>query len=283
MTALPSLLLDGRAPAACDLDWLLASRALAFGEGIFTTIRVTASKAVFLDDHLARLQTGLAALLYPEETFDWVVLEQEIQQLSHELQEGMLKVMLLAGPGGQGYRRAKQQSWHRLIHPRLLAIKHQAYQGIACWWQACPGSSPEPASKHLNRLSQVLASQGCPTDFAEALQYNAEGQLTEGIARNVFWYHQGRWYTPALQTGALAGVMRRQLLNYFTLNQVIETQATLAELQQAEEVFVCNSLQGIWPVISLEDTHGCLAQWSVGPHTQQLMAAFHPRLGLPSN
>lgn len=283
MTALPTLLLDGRAPAASDLDWLLASRALAFGEGVFTTIRVTASKAVFLDDHLRRLQAGLAALLYPAEIFDWSLLEQEVKQLSNELQEGMLKVMLLAGPGGQGYRRAKQQSWHRLIHPRLLAINNQAYQGIACWWQACPGSNPESASKHLNRLSQILASEGCPASFTEALQYNAEGQLTEGIARNVFWYSQGYWHTPSLQTGALAGVMRRQLLNYLTANQVIETQTNLAELKQAEEVFVCNSLQGIWPVTSLQDASGCLANWPVGPHTQQLMAAFHPQLGLPFN
>lgn len=283
MTPLPSLLLDGRNPAASDLDWLLASRALAFGEGVFTSIRVTAGKAVFIEDHLKRLQAGLAALLYPAETFDWSLLQQEIQQLSTELQEGMLKVMLLAGPGGVGYRRAKQQSWHRLIHPRLLGINNRAYQGIACWWQACPGSNPESASKHLNRLSQILASEGCPSNFAEALQYNAEGIVNEAIARNVFWFAKGHWYTPDLQTGALAGVMRRQLLNYLTADQVIETHANLAELKQADEVFICNSLQGIWPVTSLQNSSGELANWPVGPHTQQLMAAFHPQLGLPLN
>ncbi len=283
MHALPSLLLDGRNPTASDLDWLLASRALAFGEGVFTSIRVTQGKAIFLDDHLARLQTGIAALLYPEEIFDWSLLQKEVIQLSHELQEGMLKVMLLAGPGGLGYRRAKQQSWHRVIHPRLMPINNLAYQGIACWWQACPGSNPEPANKHLNRLSQILASQGCPANFYEALQYNAKGEVNEGIARNVFWYSQGHWYTPSLKTGALAGVMRRQLLNYLTTASVIETQAGLTELKQAEEVFVCNSLQGIWPITSLEDASGCLASWPIGPHTQQLMAVFHPQLGLPLN
>ncbi|GLR64283.1 aminotransferase class IV [Marinospirillum insulare] len=283
MTALPPMLLDGRQPTASDLDWLLASRALAFGEGVFTTLRVTQGQAVFIEDHLWRLQKGLASLLYSTETFDWPLLKLEIDDLAQALQEGMLKVMLLAGPGGVGYRRAKHQAWHRFIHPRRLTVNQSAYQGIACWWQACPGSNPEPASKHLNRLSQILASEGCPDTFLEALQYNVKGEVSEAIARNVFWYSQGAWHTPSLASGALAGVMRRQLLQHLTTDQVIETSAGLAELQQAEEVFVCNSLQGIWPVIRLEDTSGTLAHWSVGPQTQQLMAAFHPLLGLPLN
>lgn len=275
------MLLDGRTPAASDLDWLLASRALAFGEGIFTSLRVTAGQAIFLDDHLWRLKAGLEALRCPVEMIDWAVLQLEIQQLSNKLQEGMLKVMLLAGPGGVGYRRAKNQDWHRLIHPRLLSINTSAYQGIACWWQACPGSHPESASKHLNRLGQILATEGCPSNFSEALHYNAAGEINEALARNVFWYAKGRWHTPSLETGALAGVMRRQLINYLASDQVIESNHGLDQVQQAEEVFVCNSLQGIWPVVSLEDTSGSLASWPVGPQTQQLMAVFHPQLGLP--
>lgn len=283
MTGLPPPLLDGRNPAASDLDWLLASRALAFGEGVFTTLRVTAGEAVFLDDHLLRLQSGLAALLYSADTVDWSLLAVEIQQSSAKLQEGMIKVMLLAGPGGVGYRRAKQQPWHRFIHPRRLSINNEAYQGIACWWQACPGSNPESASKHLNRLSQILASEGCPTDFMEALQYNAAGEVNEAIARNVFWFTDGVWHTPSLQTGALAGVMRRQLLSHLTTKQVIQGQGGLEQLKQAQEVFICNSLQGIWPITSLQDVSGCLASWPVGAQTQQLMAVFHPQLGLPIN
>lgn len=283
MIGLPSMLLDGRNPAASDLDWLLASRALAFGEGVFTSLRVTAGQATFLDDHLLRLQSGLTALMYASDTVDWSLLETEIQQLSKQLEEGMLKVMLLAGPGGVGYRRAKKQIWHRLLHPRLLSINSQAYQGIACWWQACRGNGPESSSKHLNRLSQILASEGCPANFLEALQYNAAGEVNEAIARNVFWFADGLWHTPSLQTGALAGVMRRQLLSHLTTKKVVQVQGGLEQLKQAEEVFICNSLQGIWPVTSLQDASGCLASWPVGRNTQQLMAVFHPQLGLPLN
>lgn len=281
MPALPPLLLDGRPPVASDLDWLLASRALAFGEGVFTTARVFQGQVVFLDAHLHRLQNALAALRYAPSNFDWQVLRSEIQETGLKLEQGMLKVMLLAGSGQGGYRRDKNQKWHRLVHPRQFELNLAAYAGVHCWWQACSGDNPATASKHLNRLSQVLASERCPSSYVEALQYNTQGIINEAIARTIFWYAQGRWHTPDLSTGAMAGVMRRQILEHLGSKQVQEVAANFAVLQEAQEVFICNSLQGIWPVLSLNTAQGRIASWDSGAHTRQLMAVFHPSLGLP--
>lgn len=282
MPRLPTMLLDGRTPSPADLDWLLASRALAFGEGVFTSLRVYNGQLVFCDDHFWRLRSGLESLQSDLNAINWQALSAELVEMAIQLQEGAIKVMLLAGPGGIGYQRAQTPQWHRLLHPRPLQLNAQAYTaGIECWWQACPGTNPRTASKHLNRLSQVLASQGCPTHFPEALQYNLRGEVIEGIARNVFWFADGCWHTPSLMTGALAGVMRRQLQQHLTAANLRESEAGLDVLQQAEEVFVCNSLQGIWPVTSLHNSEGCLARWPVGSETQKLMAEFHPQMGLP--
>lgn len=273
------LLLDGRSPAASDLDWLLASRALAFGEGIFTTLRVYQGQAIFLPLHLQRLQTGLQDLLCHTDSINWSELTTEIQQLSQNLGAGRLKIMLLAGSDTSGYRRSDKLVWHRLIQAQPLNYNADAYQGIHAWWQASPGDTPLAANKHLNRLNQVLASAGCPKHFVEAVHYNSQGFITEGLARNIFWYAQGQWHTSALSTGALAGVMRRQLLT--SLDSVAESSVKLDQLQAAEEVFLCNSLMGIWPLLSLENDKGILATWKLGPLTQQLMATWHPQLGLP--
>lgn len=281
MSDLTALLLDGRAPSPTDLDWLLASRALAFGEGVFTSLRVFDGQVVFLADHLWRLQSGLQALRLQLDVIDWELLEQEMQQLATQQQDGMIKVMLLAGPGGRGYQRSPDLVWHRFLHARPLTIQSDAYHGIPCWWQLSPGVSAETSSKHLNRLSQVLASINCPAGYAEALHHDAEGYITEGIARNVFWFAKGRWHTPALAAGPLAGVMRRQLLATLTDQEVKEGLYRLEDLLAAEEVLFCNSLQGIWPVIELHHAEGCLARWPVGPQTRRLMTDFHPLLGLP--
>lgn len=274
-------LIDGRSPSPEDLDWLLASRALAFGEGMFTSVRVWQGRLVFWPDHLKRLSGGLAGLKVELAAHFWKELEQEVQSQAEVLQEGMLKIMLLAGPGGRGYRRSETgERWHRVLHVRSTPIVETVYhEGVPLWWLSCPASGPQTASKHLNRLCQVLASDACPAGYPEALLYGQEGQVIEGIARNVFWYADGRWHTPSLKTGALAGVMRKQLVKH--LDVVEENQAGLKRLQAADELLVCNSLQGIWPVTSLSDASGLLAEWPLGSKTKELMQTFHPEMGLP--
>lgn len=281
MAATPAILLDGHVPSSTDLDWLLTSRALAFGEGLFSTLRVFDGQVIFLEDHLRRLQHDLLALQIAEPVVDFQLLAEEVQQQAASLQAGAIKVMLLAGPGGAGYRRGTDQAWHRLVQVRPLQLQPTAYQGIDCWYQALPAEAPASVSKHLNRLTQVLAAATCPAAYPEALHHTPEGWLTEGIARNLFWYAEGAWFTPALDTGALAGVMRRQLLALLPAGQLREGRFTLADLQQAEEVLLCNSLQGIWPVKALFDASGCLASWPLGEQTRHLMSILHPRMGLP--
>uniref|UniRef100_UPI003A8AB754 aminotransferase class IV n=1 Tax=Marinospirillum sp. TaxID=2183934 RepID=UPI003A8AB754 len=178
---------DGRPPAPEDLDWLLASRALAFGEGVFTSMRIWQGEVVFWADHLRRLRLGLAALRVDQPDAWWQLLEQEVFKAAAQQPDAQLKIMLLAGPGGRGYRRsATGQRWHRVLHLRPWVSDVEAYQGVNLWWLPCPGTAPESANKHLNRLCQVLASENCPPEYPEALLYTPQGWVVEAIARNVF-------------------------------------------------------------------------------------------------
>ncbi len=276
------LLIDGVPPSVEDLDWLLASRALAFGEGVFTSLRVWQGKPVFWSGHLKRLQTSLkdlGAALPPDW---WVALSAEVLLVAQQLQAGRLKIMLLAGPGGQGYRASPSSiRWHRVIHPLVWQPPVEPYQGIRAWWMQTQDERPLSRHKHLNCLPQVLLSQRCPSDYSEAVLFDERGFLTEGLSRNLFWYAQGQWFTPALHKGVLAGVMRFQVIE--ACSQVSEqVQACLADLQQAEEVFLCNSVQGIWPLLGLDDASGALADWALGPQTLVLMQRLHPQMGLPA-
>ncbi|CNM16351.1 4-amino-4-deoxychorismate lyase [Mycobacterium tuberculosis] len=50
---------------------------------------------------------------------------------------------------------------------------------------------------------------------------------------------------------------------------------SIEQLQQADEVFVCNSVYGIWPV------RGCAAMsWSVGPLTRKLQGIVRALLDI---
>ncbi|ODC02995.1 hypothetical protein BFW38_04965 [Terasakiispira papahanaumokuakeensis] len=302
--------LDGGPPQPDALDWLLTSRALAYGEGAFTTARIYQHQVIFLAAHLQRLQESLAGLSIPLDVVDWRLLEDEMRALARQQGEGMLKVMLLAGTGGRGYRRDDETQWHRYLHTHDLSGTLDAYQtGVSVWRLDALESSVATPYKHLNRLPQVLYSAQLPAAYPDAIVVNDGGEIAEGIARNLFWVEGSRCMTPPLASGALAGVMRRQLLKTHetraegikveeTREQeqevpclktvqssinlpITEAPLTLARLLAADEVILVNALQGLWPVRSLNDAQGCLQQWSVGPVTRMLMKCWHPQMGWP--
>jgi 4-amino-4-deoxychorismate lyase len=72
---------------------------------------------------------------------------------------------------------------------------------------------------------------------------------------NLFLVRDGVLLTPDLQRCGVAGIMRSQVLEragQISINSE-SCQLGMADLQAAEEVFICNSLIGIWPVISIDD------------------------------
>src|SRR5208282_2714303 len=48
--------------------------------------------------------------------------------------------------------------------------------------------------------------------FDDALFLNLRGEVTEGAISSVFIEKDGRWFTPPVECGLLAGVFRRHLL-----------------------------------------------------------------------
>ena len=75
----------------------------------------------------------------------------------------------------------------------------------------------------------------------DTLLVNERGELTEFTRGNLALKRGGRWLTPALHCGLLAGTYRRQLLERGTLAEAV---LTPADLRQAEEVAFFNSVRG---------------------------------------
>lgn len=75
----------------------------------------------------------------------------------------------------------------------------------------------------------------------DTLFYDADGYIAEGGRSNVLLQIDGAWYTPALAQGVLPGVMRARLMRELGAQ---ERALTLADLQSAQQVIVCNALRG---------------------------------------
>jgi para-aminobenzoate synthetase/4-amino-4-deoxychorismate lyase len=79
--------------------------------------------------------------------------------------------------------------------------------------------------------------------FADVLFFNGLGELTEGAISNVFVEKDGRWSTPPVTCGLLAGVLRRHLLA--TRPEIEERVLDEDDLRQADAVYLANAVRGL--------------------------------------
>jgi para-aminobenzoate synthetase / 4-amino-4-deoxychorismate lyase len=98
--------------------------------------------------------------------------------------------------------------------------------------------------KTTQRPLYVLALRAALDEgFDDVLFINERGEITEGAISNVFVQMDGKWLTPPVECGLLAGVYRRHLLE--TLAGAEERVLYPEDLRNADAVFLCNAVRGL--------------------------------------
>ncbi|MEE3036160.1 MAG: aminotransferase class IV [Pseudomonadota bacterium] len=108
--------------------------------------------------------------------------------------------------------------------------------------------------KSLSYMDNILArKEAVQAGADEALLLNEKGHVSCAAAANIFVFENNRWVTPLISDGALNGIVRGEILNMNKLDGVpiIEESLTLAQVQEADHLFICNSLTGAVPVIEI--------------------------------
>ena len=229
-----------------------ADRGLAYGDGLFETIKVKAGQAALLERHLARLQEGCQRLNIP---CNMPLLRRELNNFMQQLGQGVCKLIITRGVGQRGYAAPAPCYPQRILQASPLpqwpaANWQQGIQLFAC--QLRLSSQPALAGlKHLNRLEQVLArAEWSDSAYAEGLLMDQQGRVVDGVFSNIFIVQNQQVLTPGLTRCGVAGVMRAELLARATAAglPVQVADITLQQLLEADEVFTSNSLYGILPV-----------------------------------
>ncbi|KAF9486566.1 hypothetical protein BDN70DRAFT_794142 [Pholiota conissans] len=92
------------------------------------------------------------------------------------------------------------------------------------------------------RLEQK--AKDTPSSNWDVLLYNYDGEIMEASIFNVAFYRSSAWVTPSLNTGCLAGVMRRWLLEKGRIKEDTEGVLTKDTIKAGEWVLLFNGLQG---------------------------------------
>ena len=255
-------------------------RGLHYGDGVFETMAVFDGKIRLWDEHWLRLIEGCDRLKI--DVPDRSTIENEIESVSDAEQQVIIKLIITRGAGTRGYRSPQPQNVNHVIiqFPWTDYPDEYTQAGVNVRYCSTRLSENETLAgiKHLNRLEQVLARNEWSTDeWQEGLMLSNKGYVVDGTMSNIFALKSNILFTPDLNLCGVRGVMRQTVIKIAkSLGIDVQVKNILpSELESMDEVFLSNSLFGIWPVQKIETI-----QFTPGKTTRELRSELDKCLGM---
>ena len=185
----------------------------------------------------------------------------------------VLKIIISRGIGGRGYNPPRNSKPTRILgvydwpnYPDINFTKGIMMNVCKTRISIQPFLSQ---IKHLNRLEQIIArSEWQSKTIAESIMLDLNGNVIEGTISNIFGIKKNVFYTPIIINSGVEGIMRGVILKLLKekKKKYIIKKITLKELLKFDEIFVCNSIFGIWPVIKISRK-----KFSFGEKTKEII------------
>ena len=190
---------------------------------LITTGKISQKQLQFEDQHLERLTKASRYFAYP---FDPEELRQRIEeecQVCDANQDYRLRIILSKSGEIELSRQILTPLSPKFCQAKLCLQEADLNQSFAYF-------------KTTHRPHLSLGEQ-------EIIYHNAAGELLETSIGNLVLKINGKLYTPPISLGILPGIYRQHLLE---TGQVEEKVLTVADLNQAETIYGCNAVRGLY-------------------------------------
>ena len=266
------------APEAARID--PADRGLLLGDGLFETLLSRRGRVERLAAHLARLRAGAAVLGIP-------VPELDLEQAAADLLaangladcDAALRITLTRGPGPRGLLPPAEARPMLMITAVAQPTGDERPLAAVIATMRRNELSPLSRLKTLNYLDNVLAKrEAVARGGDEAVLLNTAGRLASASAANLFLVRGRGLFTPPPSEGLLPGVTRAAIIAVApTLGlALVEAPLEPAQLRDADEAFLSNSLLGVRALASLDGQSigDALGDGGPGPTARRLARAL---------
>ena len=249
------------------------NRAFRFGDGFFESMRIVNGRALFLENHFARIISTANALKIQLPTdFTIDLLRSQILEVLRRndiAQGGRMRITFYRK--SSGFYLPKQDEITYFIEAEALADNEFVLNATGRMVDIFTDYK-----KEINKLS-VFKTLNCQLyvqaaihardkGLDEALIQNNKLSIIESNSSNLFIVSNGVLYTPTLEDGCVAGTMRMNIINLALENKIKVYECTLnpQNLLAADEMFLTNAVRGI--------------EWIVGYRTKRYFNDMSKRL-----
>ncbi len=251
------LVLNNNLLSENDLRISADNRAFCYGDGLFETMIFRNNKLLYLDDHFARLTEGLQKLdiRLPNTLAKTTILEQ-VSNLA--IQNGLnqsarVKLHVWRKSGGLVTPMSSEADY--LLTASALTKPVDVKKITFTSEDSKLHASTLSRYKTLNFLPYILSGiEKKRRNADELILTDYRGYIAEATSSNLFWSIAGVLFTPALETGCIDGIMRKQIIRLcksMKIN-VIEGLFTIEELKKAECVFT-STISGLSLLETIND------------------------------
>ncbi|MEO6833102.1 MAG: aminotransferase class IV [Chitinophagaceae bacterium] len=250
--------IDGKLLPDTETAVLASNRGLRYGYGLFETMLVVKDAIRLEELHWTRLFSGMELLKIEHPKYFQKTLQHEVlRTISKNKLTNLCSVRLQinAGTGGLFDESLFKANYIIECFPLEEGMLQLNEMGLTIGICDIVKHADKYANlKSCSALPYALAARAAKAfRWNDALLLNDEGFLVESSIANLFWVKNGIVYTPSLESGCVAGVMRQHLLEKLP-SVGFECKTCLATpdiLQEADEIFLTNAIRMVRWVASL--------------------------------
>lgn len=252
-------------------------RGFLFGDGIYELIPVYNGKIFWFAEHYARMERGLSeiGISNPHTQRDWFDI---CQNLVNNSDTKTLSIYIQITRGVEWVRNhfydpQTPPTAFAYVTPMQLRTVEEIPAGSAISledtrWLRCD-------IKSTNLLPNIMARQKAHAQGANEAILIRNGYALEGASSNLFMVKDNKVLTAPNSNLILPGITREVVLSIMQQHGIDyeERPFTLAELYQADEVWISSSIRELQPIVKIDDHK--IKEGKPGPIWQKLITLFY--------
>ena len=212
----------------------------SFGLGLFETIHIRKNRALFLKEHLLRLNRSIDVLNFKFSKIYEKEILRYLEDNKSSKENEVMKIILSEKNKfflKRDYNYAEEQ-YKEGFRLNISKIKRNE-------------SSIFTYHKTLNYAENIYEKRKSKEyGYDEPLFLNTKGLITEGATSNIFFIKGDNLVSPNLESGLLNGIVREWIIKNY---KVKEIELFYDDIKFFDEAFLTNSLFGIMPIKSIEN------------------------------